>query len=128
MFMGILHGPYLEKLIGSTSAGFSDLMVSCERIESCLKIVKIQDTTGVVNGAKKSQSEFQKKKEGGTNVATTTKGKAETYQMPYYQVAAITSNPYQHPTYVIPTVPPPMQYQQPYALQQKILISRGNRN
>lgn len=54
MFMGTLYGPYLEKLIGSTSVGFSDLVVVGERIENCLKIGKIQDTTVVVNGAKKS--------------------------------------------------------------------------
>lgn len=47
MFMGILHV-------------FSDLVVIGERIENYLKIDKIQDTTVVVNGAKKSQYEFPK--------------------------------------------------------------------
>ncbi|XP_050909030.1 uncharacterized protein LOC127122787 [Lathyrus oleraceus] len=84
MFMGTLHGPYLEKLIGITSAGFSDLMVASERIENCLKFGKIQDTITRVNGAKKSQSGFPNKKEGETNAATTAKGEAETYQMSYY--------------------------------------------
>lgn len=74
MFMGTLYGPYLEKLIGITSAGFLDLVVVGEKIENCLKIGKIQDTTVAASGAKKSHFGFPKKKEVETNVAMITKG------------------------------------------------------
>lgn len=64
MFMGTLHGPYLKNLIGSTYAGFSDLVVAGERIKNCLRSGKIQNIVGPSNGAKKPYSGFAKKKQG----------------------------------------------------------------
>lgn len=83
MFICTLHGPYLEKLIGSTFAGFSDLMVTGERIESCLKNSKIHSVVGPSNGAKKPYSGFAKKNEGKPNNASITKGNGKVYQAPY---------------------------------------------
>lgn len=119
MFMGTLQGPYYEKLVGSTSAGFSDLVVAGETIESGVKAEKIPNPANAANGVKKSYSGFPKKKEGETNAALTSKGKA--YRTTYYQVAEVTPNHYQPSTYAIPAAPqqvpgqPPSQYQQPYA-------------
>ncbi|XP_050900733.1 uncharacterized protein LOC127107491 [Lathyrus oleraceus] len=63
MFVETLQGPYFEKMIGSTTSGFSDLVIAGERIENGLKIDNIQDTTAAASGAKKSHSGFSKKKE-----------------------------------------------------------------
>ncbi|XP_050896696.1 uncharacterized protein LOC127103487 [Lathyrus oleraceus] len=110
MFMGTLQGLYYEKLVGSTSAG--------------VKAGKIPNPANAVNGAKKPYGSFPKKKEGETNAASTSKGKRKAYRTPYYQVAEVTPNHYQPPTYAIPAAPqqvpgqPPAQYQQPNNYQQ----------
>ncbi|XP_050919226.1 uncharacterized protein LOC127136743 [Lathyrus oleraceus] len=70
MFVDTLQGSYSEKMIGSTTSGFSDLVIVGERIENGLKIGKIQDTTAAASGAKKPHSGFSKKKEGETNAIT----------------------------------------------------------
>lgn len=85
-------------------------MVAGERIENCLKIGKIQDTIVMVNGAKKPQSRFLKKKEEMTNAAMIAEG-VGAYQLPYYQVAAVAPSPYQQQMYVIHIGSLPMQYQ-----------------
>lgn len=46
MFLGTPYGPYLEKLIVSSSTGFSDLVVASERIKNCLKSGKYHNATG----------------------------------------------------------------------------------
>lgn len=69
MFMGTLQRPSLEKLIGSTSVGFSYLVVAGERIDNCLINGKNQSASGQSNGAKKPYLGFSKKKEGETNNA-----------------------------------------------------------
>ncbi|XP_050918550.1 uncharacterized protein LOC127135978 [Lathyrus oleraceus] len=126
MFMNTLQGPYLDRMIGSTTSGFSDLVINGERIENGLKIGKIQDTTVVASGTKKSHSGFSKKNEGETNATTITKGGDGVYQMPYYPVAVVTPNLYQQPMYAIPTGPPVMQYQQLYAPQQPFTPQQQN--
>lgn len=52
-------------MLESASSGFSDLIVTGERIENCLKSGKIQSVTVVQNGVKKHYVGFAKKKEGG---------------------------------------------------------------
>ncbi|XP_050916261.1 uncharacterized protein LOC127131378 [Lathyrus oleraceus] len=111
MFMGTLQGPYLDRLIGSTSASFSDLVVAGERIENGLKTGKIQGLVVASNGTKKPYGGFPKKKEGETNAASTFKGKGRAYQTPYYQVVEVTPNNYQPSTYAIPVVPQQVPYQ-----------------
>ena len=63
MFMDTLQGKYLDRMIGSATSGFSDLVIANERLENFLKIGKIQDTTTAASGAKKTHSGFPKKKE-----------------------------------------------------------------
>lgn len=41
MFMGNLKGPYLDRMIGNTSSGFSDLVLTDERIENMIKLGEI---------------------------------------------------------------------------------------
>lgn len=38
MFMSTLQGPYLDRMVGSASSGFSNLVAIGERIENCLKM------------------------------------------------------------------------------------------
>lgn len=38
MFMGNLQGPYLDRMVGSTSSVFSDLVLVGERIENMIKM------------------------------------------------------------------------------------------
>lgn len=101
MFMGTLQGPHMEKLIGSTSARFSDLVVAGERIKNYLKSGNIQSIAGPSNETKKPYADFAKKKEGETNNASVAKGKLKAYQAPYQQVAVVAPNSYQQPPYTI---------------------------
>lgn len=84
MFISTLQGPYLDRMVGSISSRFSDLVIAGEQVENCLKIGKIHDTITVASGAKKYQSGFPKNKEGETNATTTSKGENIAYQMTYY--------------------------------------------
>ncbi|XP_050897154.1 uncharacterized protein LOC127103973 [Lathyrus oleraceus] len=125
MFMDTLQGPYLDKIIGSATLRFLDLVIASERIKNCLKIDKIQDTIVTASGEKKSHSGFPKKKEGETNAAIIAKEEAEAYQMLYYQVETVAPNMYQQPTYDIPTGPPLVRYRQSYAPQRKNPYQEG---
>ena len=42
MFLGTLSGPFFNHLIGSSSAGFTELIVTGERVEAGIKSGKIQ--------------------------------------------------------------------------------------
>ena len=42
MFLGTLSGPFYNHLIGNASAGFTDLILTGERIEAGIKAGKIQ--------------------------------------------------------------------------------------
>ena len=43
IFMGTLQSLYYEKMVGSSSSNFTDLVITRERIESGLKTGKITD-------------------------------------------------------------------------------------
>lgn len=126
MFISTLKGTYLDRMVGSTYIGFSDLVITCDQIENFLKIDKIQDTSDVASGAKKSQYGFPKKKEGETNFSMPAKRRHTAYQMPYYQVAIVAPNPYHQQMYDIPISPPLMQYQQLYVPQQPYAPQQQN--
>lgn len=95
MFTGTLQGPYYEKMVGSTSIEFSDMVVAGERIENGLKSGKIPSVVGPSSGAKKSYVGFAKKNEGETNNTSVARGRGRAHRVPYQQVAAITPGPYQ---------------------------------
>ena len=42
MFLGTLSGPFFNHLIGSSSAGFTELILTGERVEAGIKSGKIQ--------------------------------------------------------------------------------------
>ena len=43
MFLGTLSGPFFNHLIGSSSAGFTELIMTGERVEAGIKSGKIQE-------------------------------------------------------------------------------------
>ena len=72
MFMDTLQPIFYEKMVGSISSGFVDLVTIGEQIEQGLKNGKIVNTVGSPNNnnAKKFPGIFQKKKEGETNAVS----------------------------------------------------------
>ena len=59
MFLGTLSGPLFNHLIGS-SAGFTELILTCERVEAGIKSGKIQKDAAASTAVKKT---FPAKKE-----------------------------------------------------------------
>ena len=54
MFMGTLTGPFFNLLIGSSSSSFTELILTCEMVESGIKSGKIPMTsTSTSNAVKK---------------------------------------------------------------------------
>lgn len=78
MFMGTLQGPYYDRMVGSTSTNFSELVMARERIEVGLKMGKIQ-LANAGNSAsgdgKKPFSGYHKKKKGESSVVYAQRGK-----------------------------------------------------
>ncbi|XP_050875848.1 uncharacterized protein LOC127079504 [Lathyrus oleraceus] len=94
IFMGTLQGLYFEKMIGSSSTNFTDMVTIGERVESELKSGKIIDTTTHQTTNKRPHGGFAKKKEGEENVVMV-KARPR-YQfpmapMPYYPYSYITA-------------------------------------
>lgn len=54
----------------SVFSGFVDIFTICERVEQGLKSGKIPNVVGASSGVKKFSKNFQKKKEGETNVVS----------------------------------------------------------
>lgn len=70
MFMGNLQGPYLDRIVGSTSSSFYDLLLAGERIENMIKMGKIQNFASASSVAKKPFVPYGKKRECETSAAT----------------------------------------------------------
>ena len=69
MFMGTLQGLYYEKMVGSISLGFSDLVTIRERIEIVIKSGKILGgSSNAPYNSKRPASNFPRRKEGEVNV------------------------------------------------------------
>ncbi|MCI69388.1 hypothetical protein A2U01_0090650, partial [Trifolium medium] len=68
-FMSTLQGLYYDKMIGSISSGFFDIVIIGERVEEGVeeRQNKIQDASNGQAGAKKFFNNNQKKKEGEAN-------------------------------------------------------------
>jgi len=70
MFMGTLHSPFYEHMLGNVSFNFADIVIIGERIEFGLKTRKIaQGPTAI---SKKFEFNSGKKKESDGQVASTT--------------------------------------------------------
>src|SRR4051812_45521324 len=67
MFMDTLSPFYWEKMIGSMSSNFTDLVTIGQRLEEGIKNGKIANAAESSNGARKSYGNFIKKKENETN-------------------------------------------------------------
>ncbi|XP_050908581.1 uncharacterized protein LOC127122258 [Lathyrus oleraceus] len=80
MFMGNLQGPYLDKMVGSTSSCFSDLVLAGKRIKNMIKMGKIQNSTSASSAVKKPFVPYGKNREGETSVTTIIRTKNPTYQ------------------------------------------------
>lgn len=78
MFMGTLKGSYYDRMVGSTSVGFSELVMAGERIEVGLKMGKIQSASvGSFTGGsgKKLFSWYPKKKENESSEIYSQRGR-----------------------------------------------------
>ncbi|KAK2442930.1 hypothetical protein QL285_014077 [Trifolium repens] len=105
IFTNTLQGVYFERMVGSVSSGFSDLVKIGERIENGIKNGKIQATNANQNSAKKSASSFPEKKEEEANYVTSKKGSTIPTQIPYCQypyVAATSQGKYPQPLSIAP--------------------------
>ena len=54
MFLGTLSGPFFNHLIGSSSAGFTELVLTGERVEADIKRGKIQKDASISAAIKKT--------------------------------------------------------------------------
>ncbi|KAI5382177.1 hypothetical protein KIW84_UN0102 [Lathyrus oleraceus] len=71
--MGTLQGAYAERMVGCPVTNFSDIVVAGERIESWLKLGKIQGAASS-SGSKKPFGNGQRKKEGDTSAVYAQRG------------------------------------------------------
>lgn len=96
MFMGTLQFKYMEKMVGYSFWSFFDVVAARERIESHVKKGKLPSTANASVEAKKSYSNFPKKKEGETNIMIWARNNGAQYlfAIPYHQVEAIAPVPY----------------------------------
>lgn len=100
--MGTLQGMYFEKMIGSSSTNFVDMVTIGEHVESGLKSGKITVTTAPQTTNKRPHGGFAKKKEGEAN--TITMKALPRYQIPmalvsYYPYPYIVATQYQQPSF-----------------------------
>lgn len=100
-----LRGLYYEKMVGSSSSNFANIVVIGERIKSGIKLGNITDgNSNQQSAAMKPLSGYAKKKEGKINMVTTS--------VPQYQ-ALMALTPYFPYPYVVATQfqQQPFQYQ-----------------
>ncbi|KAK2451563.1 hypothetical protein QL285_010606 [Trifolium repens] len=115
MFTNTLQGAYFERMIGSVSSGFSDLVRIGEKIESGLKNGKIQATIGSQGNPVKPTSSFVKKKEDEVNVVTSKWGLTVSTQILYLQYPYTAAVQHQQPqgySFQMPVNPVPQKAQQ----------------
>ncbi|GAU28982.1 hypothetical protein TSUD_391830 [Trifolium subterraneum] len=84
-FMSTLLGLYYEKMIGSISSNFSDLVTIGEHVEEGIKSGKIQGATSAQVGVKKSYGGPPKKKEGETNAVSIGPSTRPPFNLSYLQ-------------------------------------------
>lgn len=109
IFMGTLQSLYYEKMVGSSSSNFANLVVIGERIESGIKTRKIPGGSNQESAVRRPSSGSTKKKEGETNVVTTSVPQYPTPMVPppYYSYPYVAATQFQQPFNYQP------QYQQP---------------
>ncbi|KAK2389663.1 hypothetical protein QL285_063239 [Trifolium repens] len=127
MFTNTLQGAYFERMIGSVSSGFSDLVRIGERIESGLKNGKIQATTGSQGNTVKPTSSFEKKKDDEANAAPSQNGPASPIQIPYmqYPYVAVVQQTQQRTKKVFDPIPVPYSQLLPYLVHNGMVTPRA---
>jgi hypothetical protein len=73
LFMGTLQGVFAERMVGCPVTNFADIVVAGERIESWLKMGKIQGNASS-SGSKKPFGNGQRKNEGNTSAVYAQRG------------------------------------------------------
>ena len=84
MFMDTLHSPFYEKMIGSVSTNFSDMVIVGERVEGGMRNGKIANNFTGTNSVKKPYTNFTKKKEGETNVVMASQAGQSQVKPPHF--------------------------------------------
>ncbi|XP_050889563.1 uncharacterized protein LOC127094832 [Lathyrus oleraceus] len=106
LFIDIVQSQFYEKMVGSTSLGFSELVPIGARVEYGLRNGKIAVVAGTSNAIpKKFSGGFPRKKEGETNVASIGQGRRQQQYSPLQYVQQ--PFPYQQPMYPIQYAPQP---------------------
>ncbi|XP_027368345.1 uncharacterized protein LOC113874309 [Abrus precatorius] len=70
MFIDTLQSPFYDKMIGSVSSNFSNIVIIGERVEGRIRSGKIFHNSGGPSNLKKFTNGPRRKKEGETNVIT----------------------------------------------------------
>ncbi|XP_050909007.1 uncharacterized protein LOC127122764 [Lathyrus oleraceus] len=92
MFMGTQEGMYYDRMGGSTSVGFSELVMAGERIEVGLKLGKIQSAntgSSACRSGKKPFNGHPKKKESESNAVYSHSGRGRIQQKQKVNVVTI---------------------------------------
>lgn len=92
MFMGTLQGLYYDRILGSISVGFSELVMVGERIEVGLKMGKIQFAnvgSSACRSGKKTSSGYPKNKEGESSSMYSQRGRGRNQQQQQVNVVTI---------------------------------------
>src|ERR1043165_5650194 len=100
MFMNTLQGPFYDRMIGATSARFTELVMARERIEAGMKIGRIQVSGSGTSssGSKKPFVAHPKKREGETNfVHAYERRNRRQYQQQINDVSILANAPQQQP-------------------------------
>lgn len=80
MFMGNLQGAYLDRMMDSISSGFSDVVLTDERIENMIKMGMIRNSTSASGVANKPFIPYGKKRDGETSATSIIQTRNPTYQ------------------------------------------------
>jgi len=110
MFIDTLQSPFYDRMIGSVSSNFSNIVIIGERVKSGMKTSKITSGSNGAINVKKPSIVLRKKKEGETyavtfdqrgynqgktnNIPITNQNLFQTPYMPYLYVAATSQIPY----------------------------------
>lgn len=120
IFMGTLQSQYYERILGSVSSGFSDIVIIGEPIGDGLKSIKIERESDSQDNTNKFSNFNSKKKESDTNEVMGS-SQAPLTQVPYYPysyVAVVASEQYPRWEFSTPPlqqhlmIPQQSQYQQ----------------
>ncbi|XP_050889414.1 uncharacterized protein LOC127094647 [Lathyrus oleraceus] len=114
LFIDTVQPQFYEKMVGSASLGFSELVAIGARVEYGVRNGKLAAVAGTSNAnPKKFSGGFPRKKEGETNVVTAGQGRAPPRRRPQQyppQQYVQQPIPYQQPMYPVQYAPQPYVY------------------